>query len=648
MKFPLLTKLFSGFALLSLLTIFSGLTTFTIIEKMAESQRSIELLHEFEVAVLALTDITTSQSITSRISAESYERFLENLEKSKKLANEILQSKICLTPDNLYRSDAKDSCRTIMREVIDVYPGIAANYFAQTYLNKIDIDNTRKVLIDSEERFLAESRRIYHGIISDSFANQQQSRMLIILLSLSSVLLTLLFGLFATRRLSRFLRNQKIAIGSIQTGNYDYQTDKDANDELGELCDFTKSLAMIIKDEIAKQEYSLQIRKDLQSQLMKAQRHESIGLLTGGIAHDFNNILTGITGYTDLALARLEDDNPVKRYLEIVAQSSQQAAVMTRKLLALNRKQESGKQILDLNTMISNLYKIMDRMIGENITLILDKSPEIPSVMADPAQIEQVLMNMAVNAKDAMPAGGKLTIKTSTVALDQAAVDHLDGVDPGDFVQVSVTDTGTGMPEEVVKQIFDPSFTTKSDNRGSGLGLPTVVGIITEHNGLVTVDSAIGRGTTLNFFLPVIDADQKVDAPRIMASHGHGILRGHETILLVDDNDTAREYVCETLEFCGYKLLTANGGNEAVKVMHQTDYPIDLLLTDVIMPSMSGVELAELARKNHPEIKVIFMSGYNDLPDDEAHGMLNPAEEFLKKPISMETLSQKVREVLDR
>jgi signal transduction histidine kinase/ActR/RegA family two-component response regulator len=465
-------------------------------------------------------------------------------------------------------------------------------------------------------------------------------------MSLVSITLTLTFWLLSSRRLALFLSNQRKAITAIKSGDYDYADATYATDEFGELCTFIKTLAIDLKKEIGDREISQQEQKDLQFQLVQAQRHESIGMLTGGIAHDFNNILTGITGYTDLALARLEDDHPVKKYLEIISQSGQQAAEMTRKLLAFNRKQEAGKQILDINSMISNLFKILNRMIGEDIILELETTPDLPNVMADPAQIEQVLMNMAVNGKDAMPTGGKLTIKTTTVSLDESAVDHLEGVDPGDFVQISITDNGVGMTDDIKKKIFDPFFTTKPADRGTGLGLATVFDIIKQHNGHVTVDSAVNQGTTFNFFLPVIDANLEIDAKQITCDPC--ITRGHETILLVDDNDTARDFICETLEYCGYKLLTANSGSEAVKVMHQTDYTIDLLLTDVIMPSMNGQELAEIAKKIHPEITIIFMSGYDELPANHEMKTMSTAKNFLKKPMSIDTLSSKVREALDR
>ncbi|MEN8135945.1 MAG: ATP-binding protein [Thermodesulfobacteriota bacterium] len=735
MKLSLSNKLFSGFALLSLLTIFSGLTTFTIIEKMAESQRSIGLLQEFELTVHSLENATTIQDKASKISSESQGEFLANLDRAKELAAKILRFSACLPTHNASRPDESKSCQTVMLEAIDLYPKAAADYYErtlfvtnlieknrnifkkmieaadrlpqkaqksmataiinqlemqkhefeetnshnsiaemqsknqelhgldqgqdlaklaqifidnteQTYLNRLDLYKDKKLLGESTNRFRKTTRTIHQDIVENSLDNQQRIRILIVLMSLLSISLTLSFWLLSSRRLALFLSNQKEAITAIKSGDYDYAAETYATDEFGELCTFIKTLAIDLKKEINDREFSQQEQKDLQFQLMQAQRHESIGMLTGGIAHDFNNILTGITGYTDLALARLEDDHPVKKYLEIISQSGQRATEMTRKLLSFNQKQESGKQILDINTMISNLYKILNRMIGEDIILELETTPDLPTVMADPAQIEQILMNMAVNGKDAMPNGGILTIKTTTTSLDEPAVGHLEGVDPGDFIQISITDNGAGMTDAVKEKIFDPFFTTKASDRGTGLGLATVFDILKQHNGHVTVDSGVNKGTTFNFFLPAIDADLKIDARKITCDPC--ILRGQETILLVDDNDTARDFICETLEFCGYKLLTANCGNEAVKVMHQTDYKIDLLLTDVIMPEMNGQELAEITKKIYPTIKIIFMSGYDELPTGHELKTATPSGDFLKKPMSIETLSRKVRDVIDR
>lgn len=720
---------------MSLLTILLGVTTFTVIENMAKSQTDIGVLQEFKLRIDSLATATTAQSNAFTISATAYQDFLANLDRSKELARQILQSDYCSPPREISSSDAPNSCQTTMLEAIDSYPPAVIDHYEKTLFtlrlinknqyiyqkmapvqtlttpnndsrplttiihnleslkhkfeetNNFDTILAMKMEFERLERlnpgaelttlaktFIVNSEQIYHNrrktaasltlltksttsfsekaanlhraITTKSASSQRKIRSLITFLSLASVALTLLFWLLTSRRLTRFLNNQKMAINSIKSGNYDYPIAKDSDDELTALCAFTKTLAMNIKEEIGERQSSQKEKKTLQSQLVQSQRLESIGMLAGGIAHDFNNILTGITGYTDLALARLEDDHPAKRYLETIAQAGQKAREMTRQLQAFSKKQELHKQVINLNTLTTNLSKMLTRMIGENIVLELDTAPDLPNVMADPAQIEQVLLNMAVNAKDAMPEGGRLTIRTSTVTLDESMVDHLEDVDPGDFVQISITDSGAGIPEELQEKIFDPFFTTKDTHRGSGLGLATAFGIIKQHNGHVTLDSAPGQGSTFNFLLPAIDA-RSSDGQK-PGYDLNNLAKGNETILLVDDNNTARAFVCDTLEYCGYKLLTASNGSQATRIMQQTDYAIDLLLTDVVMPGLNGPELAEVAKKIHPEIKVVFMSGYNDLSAFQGKDTLANAGDFLKKPLQIDTLSLKVREVLDR
>jgi len=732
MRFSFSNKLFAGFSLLSLLTILLGVTTFTIINEITNSQINITLLQEFELRVKALAAATNAQSNVGFISTKSYEDFLSNLDRTKEVAEKILQSDYCSSVPN---EGEVDSCQSIMLEAMDFYPRAATanyekslltlrlitkNHFVyrkmleaiallpengdnlqvsniinrlemlkhefeesnnfgsieamknkmqlleevsrgaevselarifianseQTYNNRLEIIAEQEALAETTKRFLAITRNLHESMVDNRSKHKREVLGIVIFLGFCSILMTIIFWLLTSRRISRFMTNQKEAINSIKTGRYDYPVEKDSDDELTELYVSTKDLANDLKEEIAEKEDSQQEKKDLQFQLMQAQRLESVGILAGGIAHDFNNVLTGITGYTDLALARLEDSHPVKRYLETIAISGQKAGEMTRQLLAFSRKQETNKQVVNLNSLITNLMKILDRMIGDDIVLELDTASDLPPVMADPTHIEHVLLNMAVNAKDAMPNGGKLTIRTSTAILDDTIVDRLEGVDPGHFVCISISDSGAGMTEEVKKKIFDPFFTTKASDRGTGLGLATVFGIIKQHNGHITVESAVGQGTTFNLYLPVIKADL-IEKPEESGT-GQRIAEGRETILLVDDNDTARDFICETLEYCGYKVLTASCGNEAIKIMRQTDYTIDLLLTDVIMPGMNGRELANKGRNLYPNIKVLFMSGYDDLPADWELKTMSEDNDFLKKPMSIEVLSRKVREVLDR
>jgi signal transduction histidine kinase/ActR/RegA family two-component response regulator len=563
---------------------------------------------------------------------------------------EILKHEFERTNDPVLLNKMDSTARHLRKlSISDDLTTMSASFIAvneKAYFNTLALLDTQKLLADSSANFLLLADDISRSLREDNAAKFREIRSITISLVLLSISMTLLFWALTSRRLNRFLRNQKRAISSISSGKYDYETGKIANDELGDVCHFTKELASNMKGEIEERERFQKDKEQLGYQLTQAQKLESIGLLAGGVAHDFNNLLTGINGYTDLALAQLEDNHPVKRYLEIIARSGEKASELTRQLLAFSRKQEMVKQVTAPNELIMNLSKLLNRVLGDDIALELTSAPELPEIMADPAQIEQVMMNMAVNAKDAMPNGGKLTISTSAVTLGKSAINQLDGVDPGDFVQISIGDNGTGIPPEIKEKIFDPFFTTKDTDRGSGLGLAMVFGIIRQHNGHVTVESEPNQGTTFNFFLPALETG--TDLSSVAEAAETELTGGTETILLVDDNDTARDFICETLEFFGYKVLAANSGNAAIKTINQTNYAIDLLISDVVMPGMNGRELAETVRIGDAKIKIIFMSGYTEQNIDQETLSSDLSKDFLRKPISIDTLIHKVREVLDR
>lgn len=525
---------------------------------------------------------------------------------------------------------------------------IFVNINNQAYFNNIALQDQRDFLRQHTIRFKEISAAISNIITQDTLEEQQQIQFTALVIGICSIAMTLLFWLLLSKRLALFIKNQKKAISSIKTGAYDYEIDLQYQDELSELTVFAKTLATSLNDEITDREKSQRENKELQYQLTQAQKLESIGMLAGGVAHDFNNLLTGISGYSELALAQLEDEHPAKRCVEIIAQSGKKAEDLTRQLLAFSRKQELQKQVVNPNTLIVNLTKMLKRMIGEDVMLALKTAADLPNIMADPGLFEQILMNLAVNARDAMPEGGKLTITTRVLTLGKSATADMEGVDPGDFIQVSVADTGKGMTAEVKKRVFDPFFTTKGLDHGSGLGLATVFSIVRQHNGHITLESEPGKGTTFNFFLPAI-ATEESPAPTGPKATPSLIKSptGNEIILLVDDNDTAREFICETLELCGYKVLSAENGPQAIKIINQTNYQIDLLLTDVVMPGMSGKDLAITARKVLPGIKTIFMSGYSDRNLDLESVTSKSNTDFLKKPLSVKILTHKVREILD-
>lgn len=385
-------------------------------------------------------------------------------------------------------------------------------------------------------------------------------------------------------------------------------------------------------------------RKHLEEQLRQSQKMEAIGQLAGGVAHDFNNLLTAINGYSTLALQRLEDAQPVKSYLEEVKKAGDRAANLTRQLLAFGRKQILQPLPINLNDVVTDMNKMLRRLIGEDIVLTAKLDPALKNIQADPGQIEQVLVNLVVNARDAMPEGGTLTIETASLELDPEYAAKRVGAQPGKYVMLAVSDTGFGMTEETKGRIFDPFFTTKEKGKGTGLGLSTVYGIIKQSGGNIWVYSEPGKGTTFKVYLP----ESEVDAPSTAKRETEGpIPSGSETILLVEDEDVVRGLARKILEQAGYKVIEAAQGEKAVQLFSEAAREIDLLLTDVVMPGISGKDVANRVTRLRPDLKVLFMSGYTD----EAivhHGVLDSDVQFIQKPFSPASLAKKVREVLDR
>jgi two-component system cell cycle sensor histidine kinase/response regulator CckA len=384
-------------------------------------------------------------------------------------------------------------------------------------------------------------------------------------------------------------------------------------------------------------------RKQLEDQLRQSQKMEAIGQLAGGVAHDFNNLLTAINGYSSLALQRIEDNNPIKSYLEEIRKAGDRAANLTRQLLAFGRKQILKPLPLSLNDVVTDMNKMLRRLIGENIQLSAKLTPDLKRVKADPGQIEQVLVNLVVNARDAMPQGGSLTIETANAELGREYASTHVGVNAGAFVVLAVSDTGSGMDEETQKRIFEPFFTTKEKGKGTGLGLSTVYGIVKQSEGNISAYSEPNHGTTFKVYLPALDSVPKSSGAKTAESV---ILRGSETIMLVEDEEVVRGLARQILEQAGYQVLVAQQGEEAIRLCNEHAQEIHLLLTDVVMPGAGGKEVADRLSSLRPGIKVLFMSGYTD----EAivhHGVLDSDVKFIQKPFSPTALAKKVREVLD-
>ncbi len=384
-------------------------------------------------------------------------------------------------------------------------------------------------------------------------------------------------------------------------------------------------------------------RKRLEEQLIQAQKMEAVGRLAGGVAHDFNNLLTVISGYGHMLVNGVRSNEPLRGFAEEVLKASERAARLTSQLLAFSRRQAIQPKIMDLNSLVANMEKMLSRVIGEDIELKTVLRPNLWPVQVDPGRIEQVIMNLAVNARDAMPNGGRLTIETSNVDLGDASDPARADFRSGPHVMIAVTDTGHGMDAQTKSHLFEPFFTTKEKGRGTGLGLSTVYGIVKQHGGDIWVYSEPGRGTTFKIYLP--PAREKAESEQLASARARP-LRGSETILLAEDEEGVRKLVREVLELRGYRVLEAGDGPAAIELARTHAGPIDLLLTDVVMPQMSGSEVAENLRRLRPEVKVLFLSGYTDHVVID-HGVVPVGADFLEKPFTPDVLAQKVRSVLD-
>jgi PAS domain S-box-containing protein len=391
-----------------------------------------------------------------------------------------------------------------------------------------------------------------------------------------------------------------------------------------------------------------QIEKEkaaLEEQLLQSQKMEAIGRLAGGVAHDFNNLLTPITGYSQLAISSLPPSDPIRDDLQEIQKAADRAAVLTRQLLVFSRRQSLKPQVLNLNTIILDVVKMLRRLIGEQIELVMLPGSDLGSVKVDPGQLEQVIVNLVVNARDAMPNGGRLILETTNVKIDQDNINQYTGITPGDYILFAVSDTGSGMTDEVKIHLFEPFFTTKEKGKGTGLGLSMVYGIIKQSDGHIFVNSQLGQGTTFKIYLPRIEEEMIAMPKRDDLGY---MPRGNETVLLVEDEPLVRGLALRILRGQGYQVLEASNGNEALYVaQEQPEEIIHLLLTDVIMPHLGGKELAERLKNLRPNIKVLFTSGYTDHAISQ-YGLLNPNIAFLEKPFSPSGLVRKVREVLDR
>ncbi|HEX6240946.1 MAG TPA: ATP-binding protein, partial [Polyangiales bacterium] len=383
-------------------------------------------------------------------------------------------------------------------------------------------------------------------------------------------------------------------------------------------------------------------QRTTEAQLRHAQKMEAVGQLAGGIAHDFNNLMQAVLANVELALATAAPSAKVEQHLHEIEGAGQRAADLTKQLLAFSRRQPLHRVPIDLNELLRGMLKLLQRLLPENIAIVLQAGASLASVSADRTQLEQVILNLCVNARDAMDHGGKLTLETANVTIDEHDCELHPWARPGTFVRLSVTDTGVGMTSEVRERAFDPFFTTKGNHRGTGLGLATVYGILQQHGGLVHVYSEVGQGTTFKVYLP---ADERPSAPvRAARSGGTKPPRGHETILLAEDGELVRSPVIQVLAGAGYRTLAAADGREAVRILSENLEAVDLVVLDVVMPELNGPEAWARMHAMRPDLRVLFVSGY---ADNRCRELLPVDAEVLEKPFRAQELLQRIRRVLD-
>ena len=398
---------------------------------------------------------------------------------------------------------------------------------------------------------------------------------------------------------------------------------------------------LIIIRDITDRKQAEEEKQRLQMELLQAQKLESIGRLAGGVAHDFNNALTAILGFSELALSELPRAHPIREYVEVIKDAGEKAATLTKQLLAFGRKQILRVEQVCLNSVVLRMGRMLQRLICDDVVLHIETESEPSAVLADSAQIEQIIMNLVINARDAMPKGGELWVSTKVVDLTQEQIKQ-DGVKPGRFIQLRVRDIGAGMSEEAQQRIFEPFYTTKDPGKGTGLGLATVFGVLRQHNGFITCQSELNAGSTFDSYLPIIDPEAIEDLS--MPATSESLRGGDEVILVVDDEPAIRRLLCRVLRKLGYSLLQASSGEEALEIAeHQS---IDLLLTDMVMPGINGTVLAERLQQMYPDVATLYMSGYAQQTIDNELA-IKLGQRFIQKPLKPFFVAQKIREILE-
>ena len=387
-------------------------------------------------------------------------------------------------------------------------------------------------------------------------------------------------------------------------------------------------------------------QKELEEQFLQSQKMEAIGMLAGGIAHDFNNILTVINGYADMMTRRIKADNPLFKYINQIRQAGERASHLTSQLLSFSRRQVFQTKVIDLNRLIKSMISMIQRIIGEHIEVITHLSADLNTIQFDENKIEQIILNLAVNAKDAMPRGGKLILETRNVTVtEEYCVEHPE-FNKGEYVLLAISDNGVGIDPKNIKRIFEPFFTTKEKGVGTGLGLATVYGIVKQAKGHITVQSKVGQGTTFFIYFPKASSAQSIlDDVEQEDVQLLDDFRGNETIMVVEDDTTVRQVMVETLQSQGYRVLEAMDGSEALEIFALSADQIDLIISDIVMPRVNGVEFYMKILKSKPDVKFIFISGYSDNDILSQADLINI--EFVQKPFKLNELLKRIRRVLN-
>jgi len=575
-------------------------------ETVAQSNEKIEELEQQARELARYVETTRQQTLLqSEAKTEAAEQ------KARDLANVVAAEQIALGIDRMQAEIAMRAAQERLRHVVVSSPSVLFTFSVQTQSITWASDNLVDVLGYSPEAALGQDWWMgnVHPEDRDQVIAQFQAQLL-------------------NHERSTYEYRFRHADGSFRWTRCDIRLIRDADGQpveaVGSWSDITE-------------------RKQLEEQYRQAQKMEAVGRLAGGVAHDFNNLLTIIMGYSEICLAQLRPEDPLRAPMTQIRKAGERAAGLTRQLLAFSRKQVLMPVVLDLNAIIAEMEKMLRRLIGEDVILTVHAGADLWKVKADPGQMEQVVMNIVVNARDAMPRGGKVLLETSNIELDHGYVQTHPEAKPGDYVLLAISDSGCGIDASVKARIFEPFFTTKDPTKGTGLGLSTVFGIVNQSGGHIEVYSEVGQGTTFKIYLP---RDQSGGPVASLSRIVEPVRGGTESILLVEDEEGVRTLARTVLQQHGYAVLDAMNGGYALVICETRSQPIDLMITDVVMPHFSGRQLAERLATRQPAMKVLFMSGYTD-DAIVHHGVLESGMPFLQKPFAPEALARKVRDVLD-